>query len=126
MPVSDLLPQAGKHTVPVVAPTDTVLQAVREMVSYNVGSALVAEGTDSDSTLCGILTEHDYATKIVLRGTISNNTLVKEAMTPNPVAVVGSTPCAQALEQMVEHDIRHLPVWRGGGESAVPPGVLTA
>lgn len=94
-----------------VAPGDTVFEAIRRMAEHGVGALLVMEGND----LHGILSERDYARKVILQGKSSRETLVSEIMTPKEKLVV-ATPVMtvnDCLGLMTNKRIRHLPVLEG-------------
>lgn len=101
----------GKDTPLVtVAPDEPVLEAIRRMAESGVGAVLVIERGE----LVGILTERDYARKIVLQGRASATTEVRTIMT-SPVKTVTPEHRARACMQMMsEHRFRHLPVVEDG------------
>lgn len=93
-----------------VAPDDSVYQAIRLMAEKGIGAALVMEGP----RLAGIVSERDYARKVVLHDKSSRDTPVREIMT-SKVITVGPNDTAQHCMQVVtDHRIRHLPVLEGG------------
>ena len=93
-----------------VAPQDAVIDAIRLMAEKGVGAVLVMEGTH----LAGILSERDYARKIVLRDRSSRDTPVAEIMTARLVTVGPALTVAHCLQLVTDHRIRHLPVVEGG------------
>jgi len=93
-----------------VAPRDTVLDALTMMADRNVGAVLVVDGGE----LVGILTERDYARKVVLRSRGSSETPVSEIMTCVVHTVSPSTPVAECMELMTDRRVRHLPVLDDG------------
>lgn len=97
-----------------VQPSLTVYDAVRVMGENNIGSVLVMEGDE----LLGILTERDYARKVVLKGKYSADTFVHEIMTPHPGlrTVTPETKVEECMEIMTKNKIRHLPVMDGQGK----------
>ena len=97
---------AGKPDVHVVDPDDTVLDALRLMAERNIGAVLVI----SEGALVGILSERDYARKMVLHGKSSHETSVREVMTSAVVSVSPEWTCDQCMALMTEKHIRHLPV----------------
>jgi CBS domain-containing protein len=101
---------AGKPDVHVVNPDDTVLDALRLMAECNIGAVLVT----SDGALVGIMSERDYARKMVLHGKASKETAVREVMTGTVVSVAPDWTCDQCMALMTEKHIRHLPVIEGG------------
>lgn len=101
---------AGKPHVHTVDPDDTVLDALRVMADRNIGAVLVTAGGE----LVGILSERDYARKMVLHGKSSRDTAVREVMTATVVSVTPEWTCDQCMSLMTEKHIRHLPVFDGG------------
>jgi CBS domain-containing protein len=91
------------------SPESTVLEALRLMAEKNVGALVVM----SEGVLTGVFSERDYARKVVLRGKFSHDTLVREIMTPNPVAIHPDTDLEECMRLMTEHQVRHLPVLEG-------------
>jgi CBS domain-containing protein len=94
-----------------IAPEASVLDAVKLMAEKGVGALLVMEGEH----LAGIISERDYARKVILRGRSSHTTQVREIMTGAPLYTVGMTHTAQdCMAIMTERRIRHLPVLSDG------------
>jgi CBS domain-containing protein len=89
-----------------VTPGTTVFEAISMMADRDIGSALVVSG----EALVGILSERDYARKIILQGRASKDTLVGEVMTPDPITVSPENTVEECMRVMTEHRIRHLPV----------------
>ena len=100
---------AGKTDVHAVDPEDTVLDALRLMADRNVGAVLVTSG----GALVGILSERDYARKMVLHGKASHDTAVREVMTTAVVSVTPAWTCDQCMAVMTDKHVRHLPVMDG-------------
>ncbi len=90
-----------------VAPEATVYDALTLMAAKNIGAALVLEV----GRLVGILSERDYARKVVLRGRTSRDTPVREIMTADPVCVSVTQTIQECMELMTDKRIRHLPVF---------------
>jgi signal-transduction protein with cAMP-binding, CBS, and nucleotidyltransferase domain len=88
----------------------SVYEAVRAMVSHNVGSLLVLD----DDEVKGIVTERDYLREIVLKGRTSKTTLVGEIMTTEVVAIEPNLMIEECMAVMTERRIRHLPVVENG------------
>jgi CBS domain-containing protein len=104
-PISEILEQKG-YEVWSVAPTAPVFEAVLRMSQARVGALLVLER----GKLVGIISERDYARKVILEGRSSKETLVWEIMT-TPVITVGPTATVgECMQLMTAHRIRHLPV----------------
>ena len=103
--VETLLNTKGR-TVWSVTPTATVFEAVQQMATHNVGSLLVMEG----ARLVGIISERDYARKIVLHGKNSRTTPVGEILTPAVHHVSPNATIGECMALMTDKRIRHLPV----------------
>jgi len=88
----------------------SVLDALKVMTEKNISAVLVME----DEQLRGIFTERDYARKIILQGKSSKDTLIKEAMTANPITIKFSDSIDHCMELMTDKHIRHLPVVENG------------
>jgi CBS domain-containing protein len=89
-----------------VAPTDSVLRAIEIMATRHVGALLVM-GQDR---LLGIISERDYARKVILKNRSSHDTPVGDIMTANPVTVSSDVTVHHCMEVMTEGRFRHLPV----------------
>jgi CBS domain-containing protein len=85
---------------------DSVLLAIELMADKGIGALCVID----DGRLSGILSERDYARKIILENRSSANTLVRDIMTANVVTVKRSEDVSACMELMTENDFRHLPV----------------
>ena len=105
MSVSKILEKKG-HKVFSVNSNATVYEALQFMCDKNIGAILVID----DNLLTGILSEKDYARKIILKGKTSHDTLVSEIMTPNPITVDPEDNIDRCMALMSEKHIRHLPV----------------
>ncbi|MGH8073359.1 MAG: CBS domain-containing protein [Lysobacter sp.] len=93
-----------------IGPDAPVIDAIRLMAEKHIGALLVIEG----GRLAGIVSERDYARKVVLQGRSSASTLVREIMTAD-VLTVGLDDTADRCMQLVTNKrIRHLPVVTGG------------
>jgi CBS domain-containing protein len=101
----DILESKG-HAVWSVSPTDTVLHALGVMAEHDVGSVLVLDG----GNLVGILTERDYARKVVLAGRSSKDSEVKDIMTSHVVCVAPERSIDECMALMTDKRLRHLPV----------------
>lgn len=93
-----------------VAPGDSVIDAIRLMAEKGVGAVLVMEG----ARLVGIVSERDYARKIVLHGRSSSDTAVRDIMTVEVVTVRPQHTVEHCMQVVTDHRIRHLPVVEGG------------
>lgn len=102
------LAEVMSHEVIAVAPEDTLGEAAERMAGSDVGSAAVLE----HGRLIGILTERDILRAVAGR-VHSSEARVREWMTPDPVTAREETSAAEALQLMMEHGFRHLPVLDG-------------
>jgi CBS domain-containing protein len=91
-------------------PDASVFEAVREMARRNVGALIVMEGED----VVGIVSERDYARKIVLLARASRDTEVQEIMTTPVMYVQPSQTVEECMALMTEKRLRHLPVMDKG------------
>ena len=98
--------QAKGYDIWAVAPESAVLDALKLMADKNIGAVLVID----HGNLVGILSERDYARKVVLRGKASKNTPVREIMTERVVCVHPSRTVEECLALMTSGHLRHLPV----------------
>jgi CBS domain-containing protein len=92
-----------------VAPQDPVLTAIKKMAEHHVGALLVMEG----DRLAGIVSERDYARKVVLLGRSQEETKVSEIMTARVVTVSPKQDAHDCMRLMTDKRIRHLPVVAG-------------
>ena len=101
---------AGKAGAYSVSPDDTIFDALRLMADKNIGAVLVMSG----ETIEGILSERDYARKVVLFGKTSKTTPVREIMTTDVIFVDPGWTADQCMALMTDKRIRHLPVVENG------------
>lgn len=92
-----------------ISPDAPVIDAVRLMAEKGIGAVVVMEG----GRLAGILSERDYARKIVLQGRSSKDTRVQEIMTAEVVCVGLDDSSDHCMQLVTERRIRHLPVRDG-------------
>lgn len=109
MKVSDILQAKGNQIYSVNSAT-TVYEAIKVMGEKNIGALLVMEGDN----LIGILSERDYARKVVLKGKSSRETMVKDIMTEDVLTVTTSDTIETCMEIMTQKHIRHLPILEAG------------
>ena len=89
-----------------VAPDDTVLHALGVMAEHDIGGVVVLDG----EKLVGILTERDYARRVVLLGRASRDVPVSEIMTSHVCCVSPDRTVDECMALMTDKRIRHLPV----------------
>ena len=107
--VRQLLDDKGRRVV-AIAPEEPVLEAIQLMSDHHVGAVLVMRGAE----LAGILSERDYARKVILKGRSSAETAAWEIMS-SPVVTVGANDTVNTcMRLMTERRIRHLPVVEEG------------
>jgi len=105
MTVNQILNNKGKDIYSILS-TITVFEALKVMGEKNIGAVLIVE----DSVLKGILSERDYARKIVLKDKSSKETSVGEIMEKDLITVKLSDNIDYCMEIMTNNKIRHLPV----------------
>jgi CBS domain-containing protein len=101
---------AGKSAaIYAVAPEAAVLEAIRAMAEHRVGALLVMQGAE----LVGVVSERDYARKVILKGRSSNETPVSQIMSSPVLTVHAEQSVHDCMRIMSENRIRHLPVVDG-------------
>ena len=108
--VAQILKGKPSTVVHSIRPNDTVYDAVKKMAEQNIGALLVMDGGE----VVGIVTERDYARKIVLADRSSKETLVSVIMTPHVLCVSPQQTTEECMAIMTENRIRHLPVMDKG------------
>jgi CBS domain-containing protein len=104
--VSDVLLRKGSH-ITTVAPTETVIAALKIMSDQNIGSVMVME----DGKYMGIMTERDYSRKVILKGKASDHTQVSEIMSNDLPRVTPNDSIEFCMKLMSDKNIRYLPVF---------------
>ncbi len=107
--ISRLLEHKGRE-VWAVAPEASVFEAIDMMSEKRVGALLVI----SDGELVGIISERDYARKVILKGRSSRDTEVQEIMTSPVITATSDLTVDECMRIMTAHRIRHLPVVEQG------------
>ena len=92
-----------------VAPDDPVLTAIKKMAEHHIGALLVMSG----ERLVGIVSERDYARKVVLLGRSAQETRVEAIMTSKVITVNPKQDAHDCMRLMTDMRIRHLPVLSG-------------
>jgi CBS domain-containing protein len=107
--VRSILHRKG-NAVWTVAPETTVYEAITRMAEKGVGALVVV----ADEQPLGMISERDYARKVILKGKSSRDTRVRDIMNAPVITVTLEHTVEECLEMITEHRIRHLPVLEGG------------
>ena len=110
--VTDILKSKPEAVVYTIAPTDSVFDALQLMADKGIGALLVTQ----DDAIVGIVTERDYARKIVLKGRTSALTLVRDVMTSHVMFVSPTQTSEECMALMTDNRLRHLPVMSEDGK----------
>ena len=108
--VAQILKTKPEQTVHTISPSTSVFDAVRRMAEKNIGALLVME----DVKIVGIITERDYARKIILMGRSSKETPVRDIMTSPVMYVRPDQTNEECMALMTDNRVRHLPVMDNG------------
>lgn len=106
--VSQILERKGSQVV-TISKDSPVLEAIRLMADHHIGAVLVMQGEE----LVGIVSEREYARKVILQGRSSSDTPVGMIMTSPVICVTPGEPVSACMSIMTEQHIRHLPVMEG-------------
>ncbi|MFI4906343.1 MAG: CBS domain-containing protein [Steroidobacterales bacterium] len=108
--VSQLLHHKGR-VIHSIAPDAPVLEAIRLMADHRIGALLVMQGEQ----LIGVVSERDYARKVILKGHSSNEVPVRQIMSVPVLTVRADQSVHECMHIMTENRIRHLPVVDANG-----------
>jgi CBS domain-containing protein len=103
--VKDILQSKG-HGVISITPETSVFEALKIMADKNVGALVVLDG----ETVAGIMSERDYARKVILHGKSSREMRVREIMTSRVYYVRPEQSVQDCMAQITDKHVRHLPV----------------
>ena len=104
--VSDILAHKGRSIIS-VTPDAIVIEALKIMSDRNIGSVLVMDGP----TYVGLLTERDYARKVILKGRNSSDVRVKDIMSTGLPSIEPETSIEICMKLMSDNNLRYLPVF---------------
>ena len=107
--VKQILDEKG-YQVWTISPDAKVIEALKLMAEKGVGALIVFEKDD----VAGIISERDYARKIMLKGRTSEDTPVRDIMTSQVYGVHFETSAEECMALMTDKHIRHLPVCHEG------------
>ncbi|MBI3778668.1 MAG: CBS domain-containing protein [Gammaproteobacteria bacterium] len=107
--IGQLLDSKG-HGVVSISPHDSVYHAIERLSEHGIGALVVID----NGKLVGMISERDYARKVILQGRSSKQTRVGEIMTTQLVCVGPDSDVDQCMALLTEKRIRHLPVLQDG------------
>jgi CBS domain-containing protein len=106
---ADILKSKAHNSVHTIAPSASVFDAVKRMAEENIGALVVVEG----ERVVGIVSERDYARKVVLLSRSSKDTLLRDIMSAPVMYVRPDQSSDECMALMTENRLRHLPVMDG-------------
>ena len=107
---AQILSSKPDRTIHTITPAASVYDALKLMADKNIGALLVIEG----EKIAGIITERDYARKMILMGRASKDTPVRDIMASEVLYVRPDQTSEECMALMTENRIRHLPLVDGG------------
>ena len=110
--VSEILKTKAERSVHTIGPAASAFDAAQAMAQKNVGGLVVVDG----GQIVGIVTERDYARKLVPTGRSPKDTPVRDIMSSPVMYVRPQHTSGECMALMTEKRVRHLPVMRAGGE----------
>jgi CBS domain-containing protein len=114
--VADILRRKGQNVISIDAGT-SVLEALKLMADKNIGSVVITE----NGNYVGLLTERDYARKVVLKGKSSEETIVRDIMSTGLPLIAPDDSIDKCMHLMSEGNVRYLPVF----ENAIQIGIIS-
>jgi IMP dehydrogenase len=106
--VSNILARKGSSVIAIDGST-TVLEALKLMSDKNIGSVVITENGE----YAGLLTERDYARKVILMGKSSLETQVREIMSTDFPRMIPGNTVETCMHVMSENNLRYLPIFNG-------------
>lgn len=107
--VSNILARKGSAVIAIDGST-TVLEALKLMADKNIGSVVITE----NNAYAGLLTERDYARKVILQGKSSLETQVREIMSTDFPRMIPENTVETCMHVMSENNLRYLPIFKDG------------
>jgi len=107
--VSNILARKGSSVIAIDGST-TVLEALKLMADKNIGSVVITE----NDAYAGLLTERDYARKVILQGKSSLETQVREIMSTEFPRMIPENSVETCMHVMSENNLRYLPIFKDG------------
>jgi CBS domain-containing protein len=108
--IAHILKSKADHSVYTITPTASVFDALMLMAEKNIGALVVLDG----EKVVGMITERDYARKIVLMARISKETAVRDVMAVRVMFMRPTHTSEECMALMTEHRLRHFPVMDKG------------
>lgn len=109
--VAEILKAKGNPPARTIGPAATVLEAISLMAQYGIGALVVVA---SEGRVIGIVSERDYARKVVLMERSSYSTEVRDIMTADVLTIAPGQTNEDCMKLMTERRLRHLPVVENG------------
>ncbi len=113
--IRHLLARKG-NTVQTIGPEASVFEALESLARHDIGALVVV---DDEGAVIGLLSERDYARKVILYGRISRDTRVRDIMTTSVLCVTSKQTVDACMALMTRHRIRHIPVVENGQLSGI-------